>query len=463
MRPESSPALPATCPVDHGTVAPARWEEPAHKLSKLPGSDRLAWLLSYGLSTGIIGYGARRGDLIARLQMDPELRREPFAAYDEVRAIGPVMHGRGISATADHAAATQILRSHEFGVGGGSGQFPEPLRRLLDKVIDPLARGPVDAPSLLALDPPLHTRYRRLVTRAFTAREVTGREELVQATADRLLDRIVASGRKNFDLVDSYTALLPVAVISDILGVPEPMQQQILEWGNAAAFTLDPTLSWRQYRQSTRALRGLAGWFDEHIDGLRRNPGDDLLSQLAALEGADRLSSLELRATGLLVLGAGFETTVNLMSNGVQLFSEHPEQLEVLRDDPSHWDNAVEEVLRFESPIQVTLRQAYADVEVNGVRVPAGRPVVVMLGGTNRDPAVFGDPHTFDVLRSNASDNLAFSSGVHFCLGASLAKLEATVGLRALYDRFPDLTVSGEPTRRATRVLRGWEHLPVAV
>jgi cytochrome P450 len=341
------------------------------------------------------------------------------------------------------------------------------MRWVLDRVTDPMALSPVDPPSMLVVDPPEHTRYRRLVSKAFTARRVGRMGDRVEAVAIRLLDELAAHGSGSFDLVDRYAARLPVAVIADLLGVPERDHQQLLEWGNLAAVTLDPGLSWRQFRASEAALREMHHWFAGHVARLRREPGDDLLSQVSLVTGPDALTETELHQVGLLVLGAGFETTVNLIGNAVAQLDAHPEQLALLRADPDGWANAVDEVLRIDSPVQLTMRAALRDTVVGadrpagGVPVSKGEAVLVYLGGANRDPAVFSEPATFDVTRTNADHHLSFSAGVHYCLGASLARLEATVGLRLLYQRFPDLRVAGAPVRRETRVLRGYAALPV--
>ncbi|MDP3891869.1 cytochrome P450 [Nocardioides sp.] len=421
----------------------------------------LHWSIAFGLPRRVIGRAARRGDLIARLEVEPGLRRDPFAAYDRIRADGPIVRGSVVSATARHAVANRILRGADFGVAGGDGGLPPLLRRAVAASLDPWAAGPIDPPSLLALDPPEHERYRRLVSRVFTPRSVARMEPRMREVADRLLDRIEKSGRQGFDLIEDYASLLPVAVIADILGVPDDMHGPLLAWGNGAALRLDPALTWREYRRSERDLRAMHTWIDGHIRHLRAHPGDDLLSRLVHLDGEERLTDLELRATGLLLLGAGFETTVNLIGNAVAVLSEHPDQRAVLREEPELWGNAVEEVLRLESPVQLTLRVAGADGEIDGARVRQGHAVLVLLGGVNRDPEVFEDPARFDVRRANAAEHLAFSAGGHFCLGAGLARLEATVALRALYERFPDLTPAGAPTRRPTRVLRGFERQPV--
>jgi cytochrome P450 len=423
----------------------------------------LTWAMAFGIGRTVIKSAYRNGDLVGRLELDPVLREDPFPGYEQLRAKGPISSHKFVLATVDHAACTQILRGDDFGVAGGHGELPRPLRRILNKVYDDEARGPVDPPSMLSVDPPAHTRYRKLVTRAFTARAVKSLEDRARETADELLDDIASSGRDRVDIVDTYAAQLPVAVVAEILGVPREMHQQLLEWGNGAAVTLDPALTWRQYREAERNVRALHAWFDEHVAELRRSPKDDLFSKLVHLEGDDKLTDVELHSTGLLVLAAGFETTVNLIGNAVHQLGRHPDQLDLLREDPSLWGNAVEEVLRYDSPVQLTVRIPHRDTEVAGVPVKRDQAVLTLLGGANRDPGVFTDPDRFDVRRENANAHLAFSSGIHFCLGASLARMEAVVGLQALYARFPDLTPAGPPVRRGTRVLRGYEHLPVAV
>ncbi|HWU32667.1 MAG TPA: cytochrome P450, partial [Marmoricola sp.] len=209
------------------------------------------------------------------------------------------------------------------------------------------------------------------------------------------------------------------------------------------------------------AVRALHIWIDQHLRNLKANPGDDILSRLLQNEAADQLTDIELRATALLVLGAGFETTVNLIGNAVMQLHEHPKQRRILEEDPDLWGNAVEEVLRYDSPVQVTFRIATKDSVVAGTAVRAGTSVLMMLGGANRDPEIFQDPQTFDVTRDDADKHVSFSAGAHYCLGASLARLEATTALRMLFERFPDLEVTGPGQRRGTRVLRGYEHMPV--
>lgn len=435
---------------------------PDERVRRIVGTPRsfTAWALAHGLQRAMIQRGARKGDLISRMVTDPALREDPFPAYELLREQGPVAANPFISASVDHAVCNEVLRSDAFGTAGGQGELPKPLQWLHHRVIQDDTLGPVDPPSMLAVDPPLHTRYRKQVARAFTARKVGRMGDRVEQVAASLLDDL--AGSTGFDLVDRYASQLPVTVIADLLGVREEDRQRLLELGNEAAVTLDPGLSWAQFRRAEEALRELHTWFRGHVEDLRANPGDDLLSQLAIDDGPDRLDPVELHQVGLLVLAAGFETTVNLISNAVVLLDRHPEQVAWLRENPDGWANAVDEVLRHQSPVQLTLRIALRETEVAGKRFEPGHGILLYVGGANRDPDVFPDPDAFDVTRPNADQHIAFSAGVHYCLGASLARLEAAVALRSLYERFPALSVSGTPQRRPTRVLRGYERLPVS-
>lgn len=421
--------------------------------------ELVAWSLAHGLQRRFLRRAAAKGDLMARLATDPDVYDDPYPSYERLRAEDRIVRNGFVAGTVDHAVANAVLRSDQF-TSSALGELPGPLQKVHARVRDADTLSPVDPPSMLVVDPPVHTRYRRLVSRAFTARKVGRMADRVQDVADRLLDELARE--PTFDLVSRYAAQLPVAVIADILGVPDDERAQVLGWGNHAATTLDPGLSWAQYREASAALREMHAWFAHHLDRLRRDPGDDLLSQVLQDSEAADLTEEELHAIGLLVLGAGFETTVNLIGNAVALLDAHPDQLAWLKDNPDGWANAVEEVLRVDAPVQLTVRFALEDTEVAGERIGAGEGVLVYLGGANRDPAVFGDPDAFDVRRSNAGEHVAFSAGIHFCLGASLARLEAVVALRTLYDRYPDLRVVGRPERRTTRVLRGWEYLPVS-
>jgi cytochrome P450 len=264
------------------------------------------------------------------------------------------------------------------------------------------------------------------------------------------------------DIVAEYANLLPVAVIAEILGVPDDMHAQFLAWGHGAAPILDFGLSHREYAAVNRSLKAMSGWFDEHFANLRRSPGDDILSQLVNADPDERLTDLELRATALLLLGAGFETTVNLLGSGIAVIAADDKARVRLAAEPELWPQAVEELLRLESPVQITGRLAIADTEIDGVEIASGTAFMCLVGGANRDPAVFDNPAVFDLDRPNSRDHVAFSAGIHYCLGANLAKMEGQSGLRLLFERFPDLVVvPGSGRRRGLQGLRGYESLVV--
>jgi cytochrome P450 len=416
----------------------------------------------YGVPGFAIRTAARRGDLIARSAVDPAAVENPAALYDDLRALGPLGGNKLVGASASHAVVNEILRSDAFFANPGGGPT-RTLDRIMTRAIDPRALGPVDIPSLLAIHPPQHARIRKLVTHAFTPKAIAGYADRIRGIANELLDRAEAQGGE-FDLVTDYATPLPVKVIADIIGVPAELHDDVLRVSNEAALTLDPALRWREFKAADAAIREANVMLDDHIATLRRNPGDDLLSELVRVStDGDRLSDEELRVNTLLLLGAGFETTVNLIGNAVSLLMQHRDQLQRLQADPSGWPNAVDEALRYDSPVQVTVRVANRETQVAGQTVPEGRAVVLMLGAANRDPEVFTDPDRFDVTRPDARNHLAFSAGIHYCLGAQLARLEAAIALETLFERFPDLAPAGRAVRRGTRVLHGYEHLPVAI
>jgi cytochrome P450 len=322
--------------------------------------------------------------------------------------------------------------------------------------------GPLTPPSLLVTEPPDHTRYRKLVSRVFSVRAVEKLRERTQQIAAELLDGIDPSSPD--DLVASYCSLLPVTVIAEILGVPEADRAKVLQFGAAAAPSLDLGLSWREFRRVESALSAFDEWLGRHLDSLRRTPGNDLLSQLVrAQEDGVGLTDAELKSTAGLVLAAGFETTVNLLGNGIALLAGHPHQLNVLAEREDLWPNAVDEVLRVDPPVLLTGRMATAATEIAGVPMQRGAVMVGLLAGANRDPEVFPEPATFDVSRENAREHVSFSAGRHYCLGAALARMEGEVGLRTLFERYPELRVERGAVRRSTRILRGYEHLPVTL
>ncbi len=427
--------------------------------------DRLHWFAMHGFVRGVASIGMRLGDLQARLIADPTVATDLVSFYEQLRALGPLVKGRVNYLTADHALAHELLRSDDFRVVNMGSNLPAPLRWLERRTSDNLLH-PLRAPSLLAVEPPDHTRYRKTVSAVFTPRAVAALREGVEQTATKLLDQLAGQSGV-VDVVGRYCSQLPVAIISDILGVPERDRPRVLEFGELAAPSLDIGLPWRQYRRVQEGIAGFNFWLAGHLNELRRTPGDDLMSQLihTAEKGSaeTHLDPHELQGIAGLVLAAGFETTVNLLGNGIRMLLDNPEHLETLRRRPELWPNAVEEILRLESPVQLTARVARRDTEVAGTLIKDGELVVIYLAAANRDPSVFPDPHRFDIERSNAGRHLAFSGGRHFCLGAALARAEGEVGLRTFFDRFPQARAAGTGSRRDTRVLRGWSTLPVAL
>lgn len=427
--------------------------------------QRLHWLAMHGFIRGVAAIGARRGDLQARLIADPTVAEDPVPFYEQLRAQGPLVKGRVNYLTTDHALAHELLRSDDFRVVNMGANLPGPLRWLEHATRDDLLH-PLRAPSLLAVEPPEHTRYRKTVSAVFTPRAVAELRDGVERTATNLLDQLAGQSGV-VEIVGRYCSQLPVAIISDILGVPDHDRPRVLEFGELGAPSLDIGLPWRQYQSVLRGIAGFNSWLADHLRELRRAPSDNLMSQLiqTAESGSaeTHLDPDELQAIAGLVLAAGFETTVNLLGNGIRMLLDTPEHLDTLRGRPELWPNAVEEILRHDSPVQLTARVALKDVEVAGMRVKAGELVVIYLAAANRDPSVFEDPHRFDIERQNAGRHLAFSGGRHFCLGAALARAEGEVGLRTFFDRFPQARAAGTGSRRETRVLRGWSTLPVAL
>ncbi|MCW2787285.1 MAG: cytochrome [Marmoricola sp.] len=420
--------------------------------------QRVRWGLDHALPRTVMSYAARKGDLPGRLIVESGNveTADLVDLFDAARADGPLHRGRFSFTTASQVTVKEILTSPDFRTGIVRAGGPlAGLREWAD--IDIL--GPLSAPSLLVTEPPDHTRYRKLVTRVFTVRAVEQLRGRTEQIANDLLDKLDPSSP--VDLVENYCARLPLTVITEILGVEASDQERVLTFGTAAAPSLDLGLSWHTFVGVEAALQDFDAWLTDHMDHLRAHPGDNLMSKLvAATEDGVGLNDAELKATAGLVLAAGFETTVNLLGNAIALFDKHPDQLARLRAEPGLWSNAVDEVLRIDPPVLLTGRMAVRDTTVAGMRVPEGAIVSTLLAGANRDPEVFTDPNAFDVARPNAAEHMSFSAGRHYCLGASLARMEGEVGLRVLYDRFPGLALQPGAERRPTRILRGYDKLP---
>ena len=312
---------------------------------------------------------------------------------------------------------------------------------------------------MLRLDPPDHTRLRTLVSKAFTPRAVERMRPIVEKYVAETLGRL--DGRHSMELVADFAAPLPVSVIAEMLGVPVADRDRFRHWSDEAVRTLgDNTLDDR--RRAIAAMDELGVYLEAIADERRREPREDLLSALVrAEEAGDRLSRTELFTTCVLLLVAGNETTTKLLGNAVLALLAHPEQLALLRREPERIPAAVEELLRYDGPVQLTSRMVTEDRELRGHRLRRGQQLVLVLAAANRDPAQFDDPERLDVTRSDVK-HLALGHGLHFCLGAQLARLEAGLALEALVTRFPALRLDGPVEWGDNTVLRGPRSLPLA-
>jgi cytochrome P450 len=356
-----------------------------------------------------------------------------------------------------YADVQAVLRDPRFGRAG-----------FRQAVTSAIGDGPLaESYSLWFLfqDPPDHTRLRGLVSKAFTPRAVENMRQKIEDVVEQLLDQ--QRGKATFDLMGSVAYQVPVLVICELLGVPEADRGRFSEWSAALAKGLDilSVPDPDSVRRGNEAAAGLTAYFRQLIATRRTQPGDDLLTALiAAEEAGDRLTEDELLATCVLLFFAGHETTVNLIGNGILALLRWPDQLDRLRKEPALMGGAVEEMLRYDSPVQRTGRVALEDLELNGRFFQAGWRVNMLVGAANRDAAQFPDPDRLDVTRANASQHLSFATGIHYCVGAPLARLEAQLAIAALLRRYSDLRLAGErPAYRPTFVLRGLSRLEVAV
>jgi cytochrome P450 len=400
--------------------------------------------------------------LLAEILLTPEGKADPYSRYAVIREHTPAYRSSiGFVVVSRFEDCQWVLRDPRFGKGAGNAvweQYGLTEAEWRERFSDFQQR----TTSMLGLDPPDHTRLRRLVAKAFTPKTVEQlRPDILRLTA-ALLDTFEPGAV--VDVIPELALRLPIAVISEMLGVPESYWPELQPLVRAATATLEINVSLEQLEAAAHAAREIAQCFETLIEERRRTPTDDLLSHLIHVEEAgDQLSHDELISTVILLFGAGFETTTNLIGNGLLALLDHPDQLQRVRDDRSRLGSAVEELLRWDSPVQVDGRQAFTDMDVHGVPVAAGDEVVTLLGAANRDPRVYADPDRFDVGRG-AAQLMSFGGGIHFCLGAPLARAEGRVVLDQLLDRFPVIEPAwgdDRPRYRDTIVLRGLESLPV--
>lgn len=352
----------------------------------------------------------------------------------------------------DYDEVVRILKDRRFGREMADERPPGPSKE--QQMLAGMNTG-----VMLHRDPPDHTRLRRLVSKAFTPARVKHLRADVERFCDELLD--AAADKRDVDWIADFAMPLPVMVISDMLGVPKEDRHLVKEWSHALARTLEPGSTSMDDTEGIQAAMAFAQYLQGIFDERKREPKDDLMTALLqAEEAGDQLNEGERYATCILLLAAGHETTTNLIGNGLYTLWRHPDSLAQLRQDPDLTPGAVEEMLRYESPIQRTARYAHEDLELRGANVKKGQRVYTLLAAANRDPAQFSNPDTFDIRRK-PNRHVAFGMGVHFCLGAPLARLEGDVAFRKLLSRFPHMDVDvSRPEWHEMVVFRGLKQLP---
>ena len=387
-----------------------------------------------------------------------EVVDDPYPLFAEARRQGSVQWHDGLSMwlTFTHAAANSVLRARTLGRIWTPRWPDEPMP----------AFALIHVHSLLESEPPQHTRLRRLVAGAFARGHVERLRPQIARLANQLADQVADEGSDGsvVDLISSYAGPLPVQVIAELLGVPAPDWHLLRPWSNAIVKMYEYDVPAAQKVAAEQAAQEFVEYLRDLVAARRRAPRQDLISSLIAEVDSDggRLTEDELVTTCTLLLNAGHEATVNVVGNGVTALLTHPEQLQLLRGKADLLDSAVEELIRYDSPLQLFERTATEPVRIGSVTVEPGQKIAALLGAANRDPAVFADPDRLDLARW-PNPHLGFGAGIHFCLGAPLARVELQASLATLLTDLPGLALAGEPTRHPTFTHRGFATLPVTV
>ena len=394
-------------------------------------------------------------ELLHEVMMDPAAIADPHRIYKQLRETAPLFK----TALGDTWVVSGFENSRALLRDSRCGSPMDDDASTSRIAVDGSERRSRagDARPMLFMNPPDHTRVRGLVSRAFTPRRVEKlRGEIVEMT-DLMLDDLGGTG----DFVELVAFPLPANVISALVGVPEEDRDWLRPLIADLLPTIEPTATAEAMAKADVAREKAGEYLTDLIATRRADPKDDMLSALIqASDGEDRLSEAEVQSNIFLIYAAGFETTTHLLGNMVRQFVAHPDQLQKVRDDRSLIPNAVEEVLRFDPPVQLDGRFVFEDIEIDGVTIEKGASIITLLAGANRDPAVCDDPETFDVTRDDIQ-LMSFGSGIHYCLGAALARLEAQVVLERLIDRYDHWEITAEPVWQTRITIRGVERLDV--
>ena len=389
---------------------------------------------------------------------DPQFVADPYPALKELRnAPGPVWHeGMQVFLAARHSDANDVFRNKSLG-----RIFTEKTPEFEWEIFNWL-----HADSILDSEPPKHTRLRSLVAKAFNRQKIEGMRPAVERITEQLLDAIDLKVKvgDSFDLIEDYAEPLPVKIIADLLGFPESEEHLLRPWSQAIVkmYEVNPSI---QYQiEAKKAAAEFADYVRDLATSRKKNPGPDLISDLASVEeNGEKLNMHELVATCVLLLNAGHEASVNAFGNGMVAALQRPDQVKLLRDTPREITNtALEEFMRFDAPLHLFERTATTDTEVGGVQIQEGQKIAALIGSANRDESVFSAPETMDLTR-DPNPHIGFGAGIHFCLGAPLARLEMSVSLPALWEKYPTMQLAAEPVRRPTFVLRGYESVAISV
>ncbi|MGE3856299.1 MAG: cytochrome P450 [Dehalococcoidia bacterium] len=390
----------------------------------------------------------------------PSYRRNPYLQLDRLRAAEPVHRSDALQAwiLTRYEDVLRVLRDHETfssDARNAGGQIAAAVAEQRDN--SPLG----DTRSVLASDPPEHTFLRGIVNRAFTPRSVEQLRPRIEEIAASLIAEQPGAGE--WDLMTGLAQPLPVIVIAELLGIPPEDRVQFKAWSDHIALTTDVMQSAETIAAIRTATTELIAYFEGHVADRRRQPREDLISALVQAESEGRrLTGQEVLAFAILLLVAGNETTTNLIGLGMRALLAHPEALSTLRSAPERIPAAIEEMLRYDSPVQGIVRFATRDVEIGGRAIAKGEVVMGMTGAANRDPAQFPEPGVFDLDRGEAR-HLAFGQGIHYCVGAPLARVEAAIVFRALLERWPSIEAAGDAEMGGTFLIRGPVRLPIAV